>query len=817
MLDGMRAHRPPDWLQPLLGNTQVSSLLVGGVGHLLLSREEEVVICAALEERVLPLLREIANNRPITLFTGLAPGADVLLMDCASRWCRRNQVILRKVGICPVPLAHLAADWLHHAESMGHTISPSDRQRVTADIQRVHADCAAVIPLYNLADDDRAFNDARVRQIHYRKLAGVLAEHSDQLLAILHQHHAGQPGGTAEVVAWRENPSKIPAEFSTRDVQINTGAHKGLIIIHPMLAKVTTGLNAGEHQIRDVLAQAKAAIQKGNELLANDILYRALQSGLKHPDLSYLRVQSLASIGSSDLALREYAELAPAPSAQDERWITLRARIQKDFGLRSGCSGFFLESAEHYLDAWLRFGSSYSVINAASMYALGHNWQRARELAKKALNITVNEESTGTENAYFIAATSAEAALILGDLAAVHCQLTKANQCEVGLVHRRRTLRQLQRLCAALDISSELLAPLKLPPLIVLRRLTPTTLDLSEAAWKSLLSTLPANASIYLGLIDDFDLALAERLLQSGHTLSLVLPYPPQRWLDPASTGWSIDWNQRLERCLTQASHVHVELGFLQHELEWAASNVTERVLGLALLSAYRAGGSLHIIDIDTQQPVPSFNTRASLMAGETITQKTSVRLHAEASAVAAPRGRRMVGLIFADFVGFQRIEDTLLPQFWGGPMQAIAQFLAHYGDRVLHKNTWGDGLHVVTEDANTAASIMADIQHYMALQEFKLNSPLAPLTLRIAGHYAPAYEGFDTIQGTGIYFGTQLSLAARIEPVTPPGQIYATEAFATRLIIENASQFALEYAGEIELAKRFGPYRLYSLRRLES
>lgn len=531
MLDGMRAHRLPDWLQPLLGDTPGNSFLVGGVGHLLLKREEEAVICAALEERVLPLLREMAGSRPITLFTGLAPGSDVLLMDCASRWCARNQVVLRKAGICPVPLAHLASDWISHAESMGYTVSSADRQRVTADVQRVHADCAVVIPLYRLADNDPVFADAQVRQLHYRQLAGVLAEHSDQLLAILHEDHVGQPGGTAEVVAWRENPSKIPAEFSTRGAQGNTGTDRGLIIIHPMPAKVTTSVNGGDSQIREVLAKAKAAIQKGNELLANDTLYRALQRGLKHPDLYYLRVQSLASIGSSDLALLEYAALAPTLSAQDERWMTLKARIKKDFGLRSGRSEFFLESAQHYLDAWLRFGSSYSAINAASMYALGQDWQRARELAQKALDITVHEESSSTEDAYFIAATSAEASLILADLPSVHRQLTKANQCAVGLSHRRRTLRQLQRLCTALDISPSVLAPLKLPPLIVFRRLGLAKLNPSEAAWSSLISALPTNASFYLGLIDCFDLALAERLLHHGHALHLVLPYQPEKRL----------------------------------------------------------------------------------------------------------------------------------------------------------------------------------------------------------------------------------------------------------------------------------------------
>ncbi len=42
---------------------------------------------------------------------------------------------------------------------------------------------------------------------------------------------------------------------------------------------------------------------------------------------------------------------------------------------------------------------------------------------------------------------------------------------------------------------------------------------------------------------------------------------------------------------------------------------------------------------------------------------------------------------------------------------------------------------------------------------------------------------------------------------------IFVTEAFAARLALEAPARFVAEYAGEIELAKRYGQYRLFSLR----
>jgi class 3 adenylate cyclase len=43
---------------------------------------------------------------------------------------------------------------------------------------------------------------------------------------------------------------------------------------------------------------------------------------------------------------------------------------------------------------------------------------------------------------------------------------------------------------------------------------------------------------------------------------------------------------------------------------------------------------------------------------------------------------------------------------------------------------------------------------------------------------------------------------AARIEPITPPGSVYASEAFAATLAASGRQDCALEYVGEVSLAK---------------
>lgn len=803
-----------DWLHRLLPEAPEATLLIGGVGHLLLNREEEAVVTAALESRVLPLLRDRARGRPFTLITGVAPGADVLLMDRTTSWCERNGLRLNKIALVAVPVPLLINDWVERAQGEGYTLTKADHHWLQSTVQVAVRGCDAVHELYQ-PGDVAALADPLQRQQQYRRLAATLVEHSEVLVAVLHDGYRSQPGGTAEIVSWRQDRSRIPAELVTRRRPAVPNDDHGLILVNPMPAEVTLSRQTSDARVVRALAAAEAAISAGNELLANDVLYQALQAGLQHPQLLLLRVQTLARVGSTRLALSEYEQYAPPAGERDSQWLTLLGRIRKDLALRSGSRKALLEAAQPYREAWQRQASSYSAINTASLHALAGELAQAEDFARLALEALSHEPETSIEMQYFAAATRAEACLLLGDEAAVRRHLETADTLKVGRGHRSRTRRQLGRLCAALQVDPALLEVLTLPPLILLRRLGLAEIKPVEVHEAIAVPTLSANASVFAGLCDSFDLLLAEALLQQGHALHLVLPYRVERLIEGTRERLGGDWAARLQRCIATASRVHAERGFLETELGWAAGNVTERVLGLALLAGQQFGGSLQQMAVDPSRAPMPFEPLPMLPEGSGRAAQAVRQLYSREARATAPPGRRMVGLIFADFVGFQRLEDRELPVFWNSLMRGIAQILSRHGKSVLLRQTWGDALHVVTDDATTAAAIMVDIQHYLELQRLKPDAILRGLALRIAGHYAPAFESHDPIYAARTYFGTQLSLTARIEPVTPPGQVYATEAFAARLALEDPERFALEYAGELELAKNFGAYRLYGLRRL--
>jgi class 3 adenylate cyclase len=86
-------------------------------------------------------------------------------------------------------------------------------------------------------------------------------------------------------------------------------------------------------------------------------------------------------------------------------------------------------------------------------------------------------------------------------------------------------------------------------------------------------------------------------------------------------------------------------------------------------------------------------------------------------------------------------------------------------------------------------------------------------LNLRIALHAGPVYEFDDPITKSITFSGTHVSRAARIEPITPPGQVYASEAFAALSAAKRTCDFTCDYVGQTPMAKGYGTLPTYHVR----
>ena len=77
---------------------------------------------------------------------------------------------------------------------------------------------------------------------------------------------------------------------------------------------------------------------------------------------------------------------------------------------------------------------------------------------------------------------------------------------------------------------------------------------------------------------------------------------------------------------------------------------------------------------------------------------------------------------------------------------------------------------------------------------------------------HGPIYVGSDRVTHADLWYGGEVNRTARIEPVTPIGDVYCTEPFASALILDGADHLEVVPLGERELAKNFGTVRLYRL-----
>jgi len=400
---------------------------------------------------------------------------------------------------------------------------------------------------------------------------------------------------------------------------------------------------------------------------------------------------------------------------------------------------------------------------------------------------------------YYRAVTEAEAALLLGSLERVHGALARAARLQPGNVNAlSRTSAQLRIICRHLGHDASHLAALRVPPVLFV----PST---PAGAGEAL--PLPAEASfVCIGVNGPRDLDIAEHYAALDIRVHLVLPAAREQlveeWLrhhGPAAAG-------RLQRYLGGGTECSIAQGFLEREGEWRAAYVSATACGLSRLEARRIGAGWH--DLGSRDGVRQADAPCGCSAPLPPRNGTA--------ADGRPESRRLVGTLFADFAGYSRLSDEEQPVFQEVLIGGIAAALAEHRARILLQHTWGDAVHVVTDDAETTARIADRIHNIVEQARCGLGGMLEKLELRLSAHYAPVFEGIDPVEGTTTYFGSQLSFAARVEPVTPPGMIFVTEAFAARLMLEAPDRFAAEYAGEIELAKRYGKYRLYSLRRGE-
>jgi class 3 adenylate cyclase len=174
----------------------------------------------------------------------------------------------------------------------------------------------------------------------------------------------------------------------------------------------------------------------------------------------------------------------------------------------------------------------------------------------------------------------------------------------------------------------------------------------------------------------------------------------------------------------------------------------------------------------------------------------------------------QVAAILFADVVGFSKLtSDTDVFRFFREFLSEVAVLLGETVYTPLVRNTWGDGLYLVfagVREAGLFALALCRMVGDVAWQERGLP---ADLNVRVALHAGPLFSFIDPVTSQPTLSGKHVTRAARMEPVTPPGLVYASREFAAVAAAHGVSDFRCEPVGRVRLDKSAGVASLFVVR----
>jgi class 3 adenylate cyclase len=448
-------------------------------------------------------------------------------------------------------------------------------------------------------------------------------------------------------------------------------------------------------------------------------------------------------------------------------------------------------------------------------------------------------------------ATEGEARLLLGDLDGARASYAAARASAPGDAGSGATMRrQVSLLARVLPEAAEVLSALPAADVVAFAghmidapgrptpRFPPALAPAVGAAIRARLAELH-DPVIYTSAACGADILLIEAAHEIGTEVNVVLPCDREDFVRTSVAFGGADWAGRFDAALAKAARVILatEEGYLGDDVlfEYAAL-LLEGLSALRAAQLQTAPQLLCVIDAASEGglggthaslerwtrhcgKVQAIDLRelrdAAVASGATFEPRAPAGPEAFAGVeVEARPHRTLKTLLFADFAGYSRLHDAYAPLFQDRFLQIVADEIAASPVRPLDSKTWGDGLYVVFESPADGAAFALRLQARVAAVDWKAAGLSETSQIRIALHAGPVFCGHDPIMGRDSYFGSSVTRAARIEPVTPPGLVYASEAFAATLAASGQRDYALEYVGRLALAKGYGESRIYRLER---
>jgi class 3 adenylate cyclase len=603
---------------------------------------------------------------------------------------------------------------------------------------------------------------------------------------------------------------------------------------------------ADEKRISDAISLIKRSRAKGDGFASFDLALRALH---RHPGslaLAYHAILQAARIGALSQASRLFdlyrvakrtSDNESDPHVSTEDLLALPARLSKDHALENHGperSAKLAAAAKDYLAVFTRTGGYYPLINAADLLDLAGDAEGAATHARQTLTLlaALPHDADAAEN-FWSLLSGLEAHLVLAQLEQAHQAAEAASAAFHGdYGDLSTTIRQLSRLVAEKRLNFAVGQELGMPGVLCYsghiiaapgkagRFLAEQEHDVGAAIGCFLDGRKFGWA--YGSLAAGADIMVVEAMLKRGIEVHIVLPFNEAEFVDVSVRPSGARWVGRYNRCRRKVAtcRTAIDGGYFGDDTLFASCFAY--AMGLGRLQSAQLGAELiQLLVWDGQKQAEAIaGTAADHRLGHSIgvaqhiiaVQPKNGPKHTSQNRPLLSHRRQARAMIFADVVGFSRIHDDDLPQFHKAVLAPMATAIASLPKVPSIVETWGDAVFLVYDDVEEAAAgAMTLLGALERLDRQAMRLP-ADLGLRVSAHFGSTFDIINPFTLRPGCLGIHVSRAARIEPVTPPGVVYVSEAFAAQLALKLDSQYRADFVGTTKLAKKFGHLPVFRL-----
>ena len=618
-------------------------------------------------------------------------------------------------------------------------------------------------------------------------------------------------------------------------------------------------------------------IKSGEPLLAYDVFSEGLDSFPEPSILTdiqkdlYIKLNqqkalALAETGASTEVAVILHKLSEYSGNIENETYGLLGRIYKEMGMNTGIgmnarNEYLSRSFDYYYSAFMNALSNnsnddayYNGINAATVSLFSGDKEHSHSIAVQVANIcqaVITECQKNAEDVmYWVYATLGEAELLTGniDSARSHYSLAMdkmSNDMRGRISMYKQAVKILEHLNICDDEFHQVFSP---PTVLVFSGHMIDQLDQSQVRFpqssemfvrKTIKRRLEQyNTCIaYSSAACGADIIFLEEVLNNGGEINIVLPFDVEMFKQHSvDVVPGANWGNRFDVLVKNAARV-INLTQFNQEVSAPAYDFTNRIIyGLATarsrmicsdleflavwdgINSNKPGGTSSAIDLwlndndsvsyvhpnDGPAVIESKEVRrqSGLIENKTLSNEEPVSYY------------NYLPLLFADVKGYSKLNENQLVIFSTFFLKHIERIFKKHENGIMQKRTQGDGMFVVFNSLQTAADFANDLNNTICATQWQDHGLPEDLTIRISLDAGPCYSYIEPITGNMEFCGDYVNRAARMEPITPPGHIYASETFAALASVEGIDTYSFAYAGQVVLPKGHGiipAYHMYS------